>query len=191
MERASDPPLAQRAVALSSRLGALLDLHGELHTELRLLDEQRILFPEVQEALTTASQAILAAASQLRDRRDDMNAIVERQQLQRVGASQRIRPSPTLSTRNLQRHDQSQESQGRIPEDEEVTQSAAGTGDESLVLAIAPAPCAKARITSTHSLAPDNRSSPGALECKIRPMMTMVERSLLFIARAESAPGGA
>eukprot|EP00435_Cladocopium_sp_Y103_P071481 s490_g37.t1 len=159
MERASDPPLAQRAIALSSRLGALLDLHGELHTELRLLDEQRILDPEVQEALTTASQAILAAASQLRDRREDMNAVVERQQIQLIGASQRIRPSPTLSTRNLRRHDQrqeSQESQGRIPEDEEVTQPTAGAGTDSLVLALAPSPCAKARITSTCSLAPEN-----------------------------------
>eukprot|EP00435_Cladocopium_sp_Y103_P075180 s23_g54.t1 len=194
MDRASDLPLAQRATALAIRLGALLDLHRELHTELRSLEEQRILYPEVQEALTSASQAILAAVSQLRDRIEDMNAIVERQQIQLIGASQRILPSPTLSIRNLRRHDQiqeSQSSQGGIPEEEAVIQSVAGTDTDSLVLALAPAPCAMARINSTCNLVPENQSSPGVLESNARPRMSIVERSLLFLARAESAPGGA
>eukprot|EP00435_Cladocopium_sp_Y103_P030024 s4538_g7.t1 len=194
MDRAPDLPLAQRATALSLRLGALLDLHGKLHTELRSLEEQRILYPEVQEALTTASQAMLAAMTQLKDRVEDMNAIVERQQIQLIGASQRILPSPTLSIRNLRRRDQSQEnqpSQGGVPDEEAVIQSAAGTDTNSLALALAPAPCAKARINPTCSLVPENQSSPGVLESNARPRMSIVERSLLFIARAESAPGGA
>eukprot|EP00435_Cladocopium_sp_Y103_P035954 s2311_g9.t1 len=194
MDRASDLPLAQRATALAIRLGALSDLHRELHTELRSLEEQRILYPEVQEALTTASQAILAAVSQLRDRVEDMNAIVERQQIQLIGASQRILPSPTLSIRNLRRHDQIQESQpsqGGIPEEEAVIQPAAGADTDSLALALAPAPSAMARTNSTCNLVPKNQSSPGVLESNARPRMSIVERSLLFIARAESAPGGA
>eukprot|EP00435_Cladocopium_sp_Y103_P003160 s4161_g1.t1 len=188
-----DLPLAQRATALSLCLGALVDLHGKLHTELHSLEEQRILYPEVQEALTTASQAMLAAMTQLKDRVEDMNAIVERQRIQLIGASQRILPSPTLSIRNLRRHDQSQEnhdsqpSHGEAPEEESVIQSAAGTDTNPLALVLAPAPCAKARTNPSCSLVPKNPSSREGLE-NSRPRMSIVERSLLFIARAESAP---
>eukprot|EP00435_Cladocopium_sp_Y103_P005045 s5605_g1.t1 len=194
MDRAPDLPLAQRVTALSLCLGALSDLRGKLQTELHSLEEQRILYPEVQEALTSASQAMLAAMTLLNDRVEDMNAIVERQQIQLIGASQRILPSPTLSIRNLRRHDQRQEnhgrqpSQGETPDEESVIQSAAGTNTNPLALVLAPAPCAKARTNPSCSLVPTNQSSREGLE-NSRPRMSIVERSLLFIARAESAPG--
>eukprot|EP00435_Cladocopium_sp_Y103_P052456 s3069_g16.t1 len=194
MDRAPDLPLAQRVTALSLCLGALSDLHEKLHTELHSLEEQRILYPEVQEALTTASQAMLAAMTLLNDRVEDMNAIVERQQIQLIGASQRILPSPTLSIRNLRRHDQSQKSHesqpshGRAPDEESAIQSAAGTNTNPLALVLAPAPCAKARTNPSCSLVPKNQSSREGME-NSRPRMSIVERSLLFIARAESAPG--
>eukprot|EP00435_Cladocopium_sp_Y103_P002001 s5447_g1.t1 len=194
MERAPDPPLAQRVTALSRCIGSLSDLRGKLQTGLLSLQEQRILYPEVQEALTTASQAMLAAMTLLNDRVEDMNAIVERQQIQLIGASQRILPSPTLSIRNLQRHDQRQENHGRQsshgepPEEESDTQSAAGADTNPLALVLAPAPCAKARTNSSSSLVPTNQSSREGRE-NSRPGMSIVKRSLLFIARAESAPG--
>eukprot|EP00435_Cladocopium_sp_Y103_P056390 s1673_g19.t1 len=195
MERAPDLPLAQRAATLSSHLGALLDLHGQLHTELQLLSEERILYPEVQDALKTASQAILAAVVQLRDRRDDMNAIVERRQIQLIGASQRLQPSPTLSVSRLQRHDQNQASQasrgsqGGIPESEAATQPIVEPDAELAILPFAPAPCAKAKVTSAISAEPEIQSSPGVLGVRTKPLMTIVERSRLFIARAESTSG--
>eukprot|EP00435_Cladocopium_sp_Y103_P045975 s2670_g13.t1 len=194
MDRAPDLPLAQRVTALSLCLGALSDLRGKLQIELHSLEEQRILYPEVQEALTTASQAMLAAMTLLNDRVEDMNAIVERQQIQLIGASQRILPSPTLSIRNLQRHNQRQENHGRqpshgeTPDEESVSQSAAGADTNPLALVLAPAPCAKERTNPPCSLVPTNQSSREGLE-KSRPGMSIVERSLLFIARAESAPG--
>eukprot|EP00435_Cladocopium_sp_Y103_P029110 s455_g7.t1 len=189
MEEASHPPLAQRTVALTSHLGALLDLHGELHTEIRLLEEQRVLFPEVHEALTAATQAILAAVSQIRDRRDDMAAVVERQQRRLIGASRSIEPLPSLTTQNLQQHNQCREEH---PDENEDYQATSETYHETPMLAIVPAPCARARISSTSiSGIQEFQSAPELLECGPRPAMTMIERSLLFIARAESAPGGA
>eukprot|EP00435_Cladocopium_sp_Y103_P010645 s3654_g2.t1 len=196
MDRAPGLPLAQRVAALSLCLRALSDLHEKLQTELHSLEEQRILYPEVQEALTTASQATLTAMTLLNDRVEDMNAIVERQQIQLIGASQRIFPSPTLSIRNLRRHNQSQAnhdsqpSHGEAPDEESVIQSAAGTNTNPLALVLAPAPCAKARTNPSCSLVPRNQNSREGLE-NSRPRMSIVERSLLFIARAESAPGRA
>eukprot|EP00435_Cladocopium_sp_Y103_P055593 s451_g18.t1 len=197
MERAPDLPLAQRVTALSRCIGSLADLRGELQTELRSLQEQRILYPEVQEALTTASQAMLTAMTLLNDRVEDMSAIVERQQIQLIGASQRILPSPMLSSRNLQRHDQRQEhrehhdhqpSYGAPPEAKSDIQSAASTNTNPLALVLAPAPCAKARTNPPCSLMPTNQSPPEGRE-NSTPGMSIVKRSLLFIARAESAPG--
>eukprot|EP00435_Cladocopium_sp_Y103_P048080 s723_g14.t1 len=203
MEHAPDLPLAQRVTALSRCISSLADLRGELQAELRNLQEQRLLYPEIQETLTTASQALLSAMTSLNDRVEDMSAVVERQQIQLIGASQRILPSPTLSIRNLQQHDQrlarqehqkSQEhrdhqpSRGVPPDVKSDIQSSASATTNSLALVLAPAPCAKARTNPPCSLALANQSPCEGPE-NSRPGTSIFKRSLLFIARAESAPG--
>eukprot|EP00435_Cladocopium_sp_Y103_P063567 s658_g25.t1 len=172
-------------------LRTMLHIHGELYTEIRLLEEQQVLFPEVHEALLVATQAVMTAVSQTRDRRDDMAAIVERQQRHLIGISRQQDPPPKLSAQNLRHHDRLQ--QAHPPSECQDDRETSETHHDTPTLEIVPGACASARPPPSKDMsrAQDLLSAPGQVERGPRPVPTMIERSLLFMARTRSLPGGA